>query len=329
MIHGQQKNSASISLSAFKVFKQTILLTLLVLLANSCSYHPASPSYNNLYKQLELIPECTNHSMRETDFFLIFLVDARRLDYTNNRSLCRTLAKHPSDGSKNGDVGHAWIYLQGSVNGEKVVVEGGHSGETGLSQPKYFDGVMNNIEYGTPDPTSEQKHFYRKEPNPIKYLWASQCDGFFQKGSGNHIPTFAAKIDLTESQFLRILEFIKNEYHYRDYAITRNQCTSFVAQIGALANFSMTYKITIPIDQTITMGGKTLTLWEDPNYSMLTLPSPDILEQSLIQSVGEGKAEYALPWYRAKHPKSQKACFNETWQNAWEFPSRLKRYLLF
>lgn len=63
------------------------------------------------------------------DPYIVFLVNARQLDYSSFRSVLRTIAKHPSDWSKNGDVGHAWIYLKGDE-----VIEGGHSGELGLDQ---------------------------------------------------------------------------------------------------------------------------------------------------------------------------------------------------
>src|SRR4051812_46329911 len=81
-------------------------------------------------------------------FYLVFLVSAHHLDYSCSYRFCRTLAKHPRDGSKNGDVGHAWIYLYGKRGGEEIIVEGGHSGELGLLQPRYLDGVMNYVDYG-------------------------------------------------------------------------------------------------------------------------------------------------------------------------------------
>ena len=92
-------------------------------------------------------------------------------------------SKHPSDGSKNGDVGHAWIYLQGNVNGESIVIEGGHSGELGICQPKYFDGIMNYVEYGYADSSCGEMCCLRNEPNPVKYLWASQA-----MDSSNRVP---------------------------------------------------------------------------------------------------------------------------------------------
>jgi hypothetical protein len=234
-------------------------------------------------------------------FSLVFLVDAPHLDCSNNNTLIKTIAKHPSNGSKNGDVGHAWIYLQGVIDGKKVFVEGGHSGELGITQAKYFDGIMNYIEYGYANPNLEQQRNPRYEPNPIKYLWAVQHDGFFQRGCGRHRPTFAAKIEITEDQFHRILKFIQPQnYNYRDYSLIGNQCSSFVVQVASLVNFQIESKQAIPIQQYLVAKGECFKLWEDPQYSTLIISSPDAIECSLKRAVRERRAVNALDWYLRK-----------------------------
>lgn len=272
------------------------LIFLNCLLLYSCSWHPNTIAYRTQYSYLNqnvsLYP-----TMKESDHFLVILVNARHLDYTDTAGLLQTIVKHPNDGSKNGDVGHAWIHMQGVVNGKVVSVEGGHSGELGRLQPKYFDGVMNYIDYGCANPQAAIR-VNCEEPNPIKYLWETLCDGFFQEGSGGHIPNFAAKIDITPAQFNDILAFIQHGYHYGKYSITKHQCASFVAEVAALADFPIEYKTTVLIDQIIKFRGRKLKLWEDPLYSKLCIGSPDIIEHSLVESVQQGKAEYALPWYR-------------------------------
>lgn len=210
-----------------------------------------------------------------SDYFLIVYVDAPHLDYRNNNALLQSIAR-------NGVFGHAWIHLQGIVEGQRVFIEGGHSGELGRCQAKYFDGVMNYIEYGYANPTAQQKQRPRYEPNPIKYLWETQRDGFFQVGSGGHKPTFSVKMDLTSEQFECILSFIRN-YDYAQYSLTDNQCSTFVAQIAALADFPLECDVTIPIRQMLTFRNETFCLWQDPRYSMLTFSSPDALESSLKQ----------------------------------------------
>lgn len=278
--------------------KRFALILSLVFLS-ACSVVSRNNAYRQCYAYLNT--DLTQaQKMCESPYYLVILVNARHLDYTNSRSLLRTIAKHPSDGSKNGDVGHAWIYLKGEVEGQPVILEGGHSGERGVIQAKYFEGVMNNIDYGCANPTAEQKFCYRFEPNPIKYLWCSQADGFFQEGSGGHFPTFAAKVDITPEQFDDILEFIE-DYPYSKYVLTGNQCSTFVSQVAALADFSLEDQVTIQIAPWVCMRREWIRLWEDPRYEMLTFSSPDVLEKSLIEAVSCGCAEDATEWYKRQH----------------------------
>jgi hypothetical protein len=282
---------------------------------NSCTWHwhPNSKSYETQYAHLEDNIRFKK-GMEESKYFLVILVNARHLDYTNNKSFFRTLAKHPSDGSKNSDVGHAWIYLRGHIDGQLIEIEGGHSGETGFLQPKYFEGVMNNIDRGV--------------CNPIQYLWAVQRDGFFQVGSGKHRPTFAAKVNLTEEQFWNLLCFITN-YPYSNYSLVGNQCSTFVAMAAAIASLEVDCKININIDNKIYFNREAFTLWEDPIYSTLPISTPDIIECSLMKAVQEGKAEPALEWYLKKHPISFKERFDKSLENMLNFPKRLQRVLYF
>lgn len=247
-----------------------------------------------------------------SDYCLVLLTDARQLDYSHNRAFFKSVAKHPSDWSKNGDVGHAWVYLQGYLNGQLVAVEGGHSGELGHLQPKYFDGVMDAIERG--------------EKNPIKYLWGTQRDGFFQPGSGKHTPTFATKVEITPEQFHRILLFMQH-YPYHDYAITGNQCTTYVAQIAILAGLSLKCDVTMPVGQSMCIGGEQLLLWDDPEYSTITFSTPDVLERSLRECVSEGKATCVLSWYLRTHSKPFCCKLTDLRKSVQAFPRRFLRYI--
>lgn len=197
-------------------------------------------------------------------YFIVFLVNARHLDTSSFPKFCRSLAKHPN-------VGHAWVYLQGDQ-----VLEGGHSGELGAYQPRYADGVMDHLQWGV--------------KNPIRYLWSSQCDGFFQEGDGGHQPTFAAKIHLSQEQYQLIFAFIKN-YPYQEYSLTNNQCCTFLRQIARLIGIELEVQASLAIDQWIVLNGKRFQLWEDARYSKLIFSSPDVLEASLKRLVREGKAQ--------------------------------------
>lgn len=281
--------------SVISRLKYSLLGVVFILCLAGC-YRPCSPEYCDFYRHLTEweIPVST---MEESDYFLVVLVDARHLDYTNNCSFFKTVTKHPSDGSKNGDIGHAWIYLQGYREGQKVILEGGHSGERGLIQARYFDGIMNYHEFGYGNPTLEQQRLPRYEPNPARYLWTTQSDGFFQKGSGGHHPTFAAKINLTRAQFERIWRFIHTGYPFRQYALSQHQCSSFAVQVAALADWELDADVKMKIEPQLYYGGMWIRLWSDPQYAVFTFSSPDQLEKSLMESVRQGKAEYALKWY--------------------------------
>jgi hypothetical protein len=236
------------------------------------------------------------------DYFVVFLVNARQLDYSCSSKFLKTVAKHPSDWSKNGDVGHAWVYLKGDG-----IIEGGHSGELGVLQPRYMEGVMDNIALGA--------------RNPVSYLWCAQCDGFFQEGNGGHAPTYAAKVSLTHEQYAVILAYITN-YNYQDYSLTGQQCSSFVCEIAKIAGIYLDDLVTLEIAPTF----KHMCMWQDPEYQFLTFSSPDKLELSLKELVREGRAENVLRWYQRSHRKCLGCKIQKLSKTIQMFPGRIVRY---
>lgn len=280
-----------------------ILILLVVLLG--CNYKPKSPEYLEFYSYTREIS--TEPCFKESPYFIVFLVNARHLDYGNCQSFLRTLAKHPSDGSKNGDVGHAWIFLKGN----NEYLEGGFSGELGIWQPRYWDGVFDNVAYGAKD--------------PVCYLWCSQSDGFFQKGNGGHLPTFAAKVPLTKQQYEKILDFI-HQYPYSEYSIIGKQCSSYVKEIAQLIGIELEDLVTLKIPQWIYFDGEYWKMWENPCYQELTFSSPDRLERSLVELVNKNKAEFALDWYFKTHHRCFKCIRKRCCENVTKFPERLWRY---
>ena len=206
-----------------------------------------------------------------SSYLLTVFVAAKHLDYTNFYTLCRSMQR-----SKSGMVGHAWIHLHGLKNGRWIDLVGGLSGELDLIKPAYCNGVMDYVDAG--------------DPNPVRYLWSSLDDGFFQEGSGGHQPTYAVQFALTREQFETIYLFIKT-FHYRDYSLTGSQCASFAAQAAALAGHELSCHVTVDIKRRMYFRGRKMTLWNDPQYRQITFPSPDILERSLKEAVerGEGR----------------------------------------
>jgi hypothetical protein len=302
-------------------------LVILLFLTSSCCYRPSTHEYRCTYAHLEG-PIPVQRKVTQSDYYIVFLVDARHLDYSDTRTFLKTTAKHPSDGSKNGDVGHSWIYLRGLKDGQEVIVEGGHSGERGLLQARYWEGILNGNDYGYANPTEEQRQNPRYEPNPVKYLWESQPDGLFEQGTGAHNPTFAAKIDLTPDQFEKILSFIDpKHYDYTNYSLTDQQCSTYVGHVAALIDFHIEHQVVLKLEPEMDIAGKKLRLWTDPQYSNLIFSSPDRVERSLIEAVREGKAQNAMNWYYETHGESG-VVGEEVMDKVKAFPARFVRFLI-
>lgn len=225
-----------------------------------------------IFLLLFFIPLCAEQ-------YIVFLVEARHLNLSSNSALIRTMAKHPSDGSKNSDVGHAWIYLYD--NG--TILEGGHSGETGTCQPRYLEGVHALAEAG--------------DPNPIRYLFTEQKDGYFETGSGGHRPTFAVRIALTPDQLDQIKLLLK-VYPFHRYSLTDRSCCHLIEQIGYLLDLSLNASTTISLQPCY----RSIPFWTDPCYSKFTFGSPDKLETELKHLVKEGKAQDVTHEFRKTCP---------------------------
>ena len=236
--------------------------------------------------------------------FIIFAVDARKLDYSSASKLIRTIAKHPSDGSKNSDVGHAWIYLkQGSH-----MLQGGHSAERGIIQPRYLEGVCLLAEEG--------------DPNPARYLLAEQSDGYFEIGDGGHRPTFAARIDLSADEAEKVRAFIE-AYPFERYALSEKSCATFVAEVAALVGLELDYRQKIKLPRQL----QGLPLWSDPVYSEITIASPDRLEQSLRELVHSGRAADATAWLIRQRSEPHLSRLKRSFGDLLLLPYRTWRWL--
>lgn len=233
---------------------------------------------------------------QDSPYYLVVLVDARHLDYSNAENLLKTIQKHP-DGSTSRDVGHVWIILSGIKDKKRVILEGGHSGELGISEPRYLESVIVAAREGK-----------EVEPNPARFLFRALHDGYFEVGPGIHTPTYAIRIDIDEETFLKILWMTEpHHYDFKEYSLTHNQCASFACKAAGLAGLDLSHDITVQIPQYIHFEGEELALWHDPQYSSISISTPDVVEKSLIQAVLEGRAKPALRWYQNQHSnKSEK-----------------------
>ena len=231
------------------------------------------------------------------EYFLIVLVSAVHLDYTNTETLVRSLYKQKW--KQNGFVGHSWIFLKGQKEGRPFTLE------VGLSQPAdqadMFRGVLDLNDYGYVDPTGEQKLNPRFEPNPVRRLWDDWNTGVRLAGrQGRTYPTYAALVHIDKDVFERILAYADPaNYDFKSFSLAGRQCTTFAAGAAALAGLEVETEIPIKVPRTVEFGGRTVRLWEDPKYSVLVVSSPDKLEESLIQAVRQGRAEYGLDVYKS------------------------------
>jgi hypothetical protein len=238
---------------------------------------------------------------RASPHYLVLLVHATGLDYQNQANLLRSLYKSQMKG---GFVGHAWVLLSGIENGRRTIVEAGLSprGATGL---QFFQGVLQLAEFGYVDPTDEQKNHPRHEPDPISYLWLDQGNGYLQPASEHSLrPTYAAKLDLNPDQYQRIKARLDPELpSHRSFQLTGQQCSSFVAELAALAGVKLKHQVTMAIPREVQYNGRRVRLWTDPRYSSITLSTPDVVQEDLKRLVASGRAVDALSWYLAGAPE--------------------------
>jgi len=251
--------------------------------------------------------------MHESDYFLIIIASARHLDYTDCKGFSKTLVKHPDTGRKNCDIGHVWMYLQGVKDGRKVYLNGGHTGDFGVLQPHYFDGLLEMHAQG--------------DPNPIRILWRPYFDGMYEDGHQGFYPTYAAKFDLSEKDFDAILKYLES-YDYHCYSLYNHQCCNFVTRVASIAGIELDTTFEMEIDQEVDFFGEKVRLWSDPMYSRIELNNPDMIEKALMEAVEEGRAEYALPWYTRRF--QCRPGLNVLFRDLVQFPCRLLRaYYIF
>lgn len=249
-----------------------VVLSLYCLLCGSCSPR-LRVSYVRQYEYVRQIEECAATYPRfqeKEDYFLVVHVDARHLDYSSPEAFFASmrwgvfLPQEPT-------IGHAWINLVGKINGKPWRFEGGHTGEFGLTAPRYFDEVV-------------RRSVETSDPNPAKYLFSSLPDGCLQKGSGGHIPTLSVAFPLTEEQFLHLYSFLQS-YDFSHWSLRDHQCVDFVLSCLALVGVPLTCTQTIQIPHDFMWEGKRIRLWSDKRYEKLVFTTPEALEKALFAKV--------------------------------------------
>lgn len=208
-------------------------------------------------------------------FYLYVLTSANYWDYRDTQSFVVSFIKHPS--------GHSWMILESP----RDRLECGHTGNFGLMQPRYHDGVIQRIR--------------DDDPNPIAYIWQTMSDGQFEMGNPGREPTFVWRIPITRDAHERIYDYTMNRKYDR-FSLSTYNCGEMVTQAAALAGVNLTslVRITFPAEGKI--KGHTLRVWTDPKYSAFEIRSIDVLEVDLRQLARMGIGSDATADYRKTKP---------------------------
>lgn len=254
----------------------------------------------------------------DKNHLLLFCLDAPGLNYASLKDFLLTMCKHPNTFNKEGRVGHAWICLLEEGKFDQLL-EVGHSGELGIVQPKYFNGVLNLNASGYSDLLApSQSRPYRFEPNPIKYLFDPLNDGFLQRGAGGHQPTSVFGVWISDAQKKKIFEVLSN-YPKHIYSLCEYQCCGFIEQVAKSIGIHLTSNITIPIEREIISQGVSIRLWKDEEYSQITVKTVDHLCESLILALEAKLVEDRTGFYQKYIYRKKR---KPLWKTISQFPKR-------
>lgn len=240
-----------------------------------------------------------------SEYEVLFLVDSPGINYNHFASFLQGWAKHPNTKNMDGSVGHAWILLKAPHE----IWEGGHSGEGNPQTPTYAESMMLLIK--------------QNDPNPIRKFFSTRNDGYLENGPGDHVPTFAIKVAITECQYheIRALLF-DNTYDFKKYQIAQRQCVTFVQKVAMIASLDLRGMQLLEIPPNIYVWGKKIRLWTDPKYRQLAIATPECLEFKMRQALYQGKALPALKEYRRCFQKDKR-------HKCAKKPASIARYLKF
>jgi hypothetical protein len=240
-----------------------IVALLISLLFTSCN-RPSSTSPNRadcLIIQKEKL----------SDYFLIVAVDAKGLEYTSLEAFLTSL-----QGVKDRSVGHAWIIL-GSKRDELIRTYG-HSGEFGLSAPRYLDEMWYLIK--------------QQDPNPLRVFYHSRGDGVLERDAGGHVPTYAVSISITSDQYKKIENYCeRGVYDFGQYNLLNHHCIHFVRSILAIIGIQVDCEVSIAIPKKTTVYGREVVLWTNPVLQQMIIEIPERLQAELQRLVACGIGE--------------------------------------
>lgn len=269
-----------------RIYRACILGVMIILvgIAAGCALHaprlyaPTQPDGWNVQPvaigcrftpDADLDPD-TGTPVGDEGYYLYILNEAAQWDYGDTTSLLLSIWKRPW--------AHSWLMLESPQDREEF----GHTGDFGITKPRYHDGVFLKMKEG--------------DPNPIAYLWQTMADGQFQAGKPNRPPNFVWRMPITRKRHQMIHEYVTHR-KYDQFGLRSNNCTDMVVETAALAGINLAHRIRLTLPPETKVFGQTGRVWTDPKYRMLDYSSPDVLDADLRQLARLGIGSDVTEWY--------------------------------
>jgi hypothetical protein len=214
----------------------------------------------------------TKAPVGDEGYYLYILNEHANWDYSSAASLVFTIWMRPR--------AHSWLILENP----KERLEFGHTGDLGITKPRYHEGVFQKIKEGHPD--------------PIGYLWQTMTDGQFQTGKPKRPPKFVWRMPITRRHYQVILEYVKQR-KYDQFDLRNNNCTNFVTEAAALAGINLIHRIHLTLPPETKVLDRMRRIWTDPQYRILEYSTPEVLDADLRQLARLGIGSDVTDWYLA------------------------------
>jgi len=217
----------------------------------------------------------TETPVGDEGYYLYILNEAADWDYSDAATLVFSIWQRPW--------AHSWLILESP----RDRLEFGHTGDLGITKPRFHDGVYQKIRDG--------------DPNPIAYLWQTMSDGQLQIGKPNRPPTFVWRMPITQRRYQLIHEYVMQR-NYDQFGVRSNNCTDFVVEAAALAGINLIHRIRLTLPQETKVLVRKLHAWTDPRYRVLEYGTPEVLDADLHQLARLGIGSDVTEWYLSLKP---------------------------
>lgn len=266
-----------------KLHRACLLVVMLVLaaVAAGCTHSLYAPLQPDGWSAQPIGVECrftpdadldpaTKAPVGDEGYYLYILNEHANWDYSTASSLVFTIWMRPW--------AHSWLILESPQDR----LEFGHTGDLGITTPRYHEGVFKKIKEG--------------DPNPIAYLWQTMSDGSFQIGKPNRPPTFVWRMPITRLRYQKIHEYVMKR-KYDQFGLRSNNCTNLVAETAALAGINLIHRIHLTLPPETKVLGSMRRIWTDPQYRILEYGTPEVLDADLRQLTRLGIGSDVTEWY--------------------------------